>query len=189
MISRSWFKFFHWPLFFLLTLILFSLQTTFFVYPPLSLVQPNVTLLLIVWISLKRDFYTGGVITLLMGRLAEIQSAAPQGYLMICLMILFVCVQWVQRHLVFTTLGSFIYLTAACTIVFQSLLYGLILINAQRSVSGFEFLEHFFLSLASNCFTGIFLFRFLKGFDRLTYHDPRKRSHADEDSTLVEEGL
>jgi hypothetical protein len=189
MIQKSWLKFFHWPIFFFLVIALFAAQTTFFLYPPMASIQPNLALLLVLWFALRRDFYTGGILTLLLAHFSEIQSGAPQGFFMISLMLVFISIQGAQRYFSFPDLKSFIFLTALATVFFQILLYGLLFLQDQQNLAWLAGIEHLLHGLISNSITGFFLYRFLSRFDYWTYKDPRKRSYGDEDATLVEEGL
>ena len=53
------------PALVLLALLGIAIQTSLFSFWPLSYVQPDIVLLLVIWCALRRQFFEGGVITLI----------------------------------------------------------------------------------------------------------------------------
>ncbi|HTL12503.1 MAG TPA: hypothetical protein VL588_08455, partial [Bdellovibrionota bacterium] len=51
-----------------------AFQTSLFSFYPLLYLQPDLLLLLVVWCALRRKFFEGGILTLVLGDIAEVHS-------------------------------------------------------------------------------------------------------------------
>ena len=116
-------------------LLLIALQTSLFQSPPVSYFQPDVVLLAVVWMALRREFIEGGILTLIMAEIAEIHSSSPQGVLMLSLMAVFLALHFARRVLVIPTFSSLLFLTLWVSIgwrVFHLLVLGFLGLAGQQ---------------------------------------------------------
>jgi hypothetical protein len=109
--TRILLRFFNFPGLVLLTLLGIAVQTSLFSFWPLSYLQPDIVMLVVVWMALKRGFAEGGTLTLVISDFAELHSAAPQGIFMISYMTVFLCVRGLARIIVIPNISSLIMVT------------------------------------------------------------------------------
>ncbi len=172
--------------FFLCVVIAFgiALQTSIFYTYPLTLLQPDIVLLAVIWVSLKRDFTEGGILTLIMGNIAEINSSAPQGILMASYLLVFFSVRLAAKLLVIPNRNALVFVTLASSLFWKLTYFGLLLLLGV----GFQQWKHLitllFPGAVSSGFLGIWFFRFLDRFDWITFKN-RKAEQALEDEILL----
>ena len=81
-----------------IALALLTLQSTLFNNKTLSFFQPDCIIFLVLWVSMKREFGEGGLLTLLFGYCVEVNSAAPQGLFLTNYMTLFLIGRFLYKN-------------------------------------------------------------------------------------------
>jgi hypothetical protein len=109
--TRILLRFFNFPGLILLTVLAIAVQTSLFSFWPLNYLQPDVVLLVVVWMALKRGFFEGGALTLIISDFAELHSASPQGLLMIGYMTVFLAMRGLSRLIVIPNVISLVMVT------------------------------------------------------------------------------
>ena len=95
------------------------LQTSLFTLPLLKPLQPDSLMIGMVWFALRRKLIEGGILTLILAYLAELQSAAPQGAYLILYMGTYLLVRGINRLLVISNLTKIALMTIAATLVWR----------------------------------------------------------------------
>jgi len=96
-----------------IAIIAVALQSSLFQFEWIAPFQPDLLLFLVIWMALKRDFTEGGVMTLMLGYLAETQSAAPQGLFLTLYMTLYLLIRFFNKvMLIWTWLPLTVSMTA-----------------------------------------------------------------------------
>src|SRR4051812_18359453 len=107
------------PALLLLSLVGVAIQTSLFASSPLNYIQPDILLILIVWCALKRDFTEGGVLTLILGNIAEIHSSSPQGVMLVSYMAIYLLVRLSSKLLVLPNISSLVLVTISVTVAWK----------------------------------------------------------------------
>ncbi|RYZ69318.1 MAG: hypothetical protein EOP09_07875 [Proteobacteria bacterium] len=94
------------PLLLLAVCVGLAIQSSLFYTYPLYYFQPDFAFLVVLWISLRRNFTEGGILTLLIGMFVESHSAAPQGYFMLLYMLLYLGMRAFVRYFVIANWAS-----------------------------------------------------------------------------------
>jgi len=81
-----------------ISLILMTLQSTLFTQAPLSYLKPDSIVLILLWISMRRSFYEGGTLALVLGYCMELNSSAPRGLFLANAMFLFLIAHFLHRN-------------------------------------------------------------------------------------------
>lgn len=169
------------PFLVLLSTIAIALQTSLFSSYPLMYLQPDVILLAVIWIALKRDFTEGGIVTLILANVAEIHSASPQGLLMICYMTIYLLIRLASKLLVIPNLPYLMILTMVASVVWK--IAALIVVHL-FGLSGNQW-KHTLVLLAPGAMVtgafGFWIYRGLEWFDLKTYKNKRAEQHMDGD--------
>jgi hypothetical protein len=171
---KSWLlKSFNLPgLFFFLSIAL-SIQSTFFERPPLRYVQPDFTLLLILWFALKRPFFEGGVLTLMAAYIAELGSASPRGVLLLAYMIHYLLTHWLSKLFTIPSFYTVVAWAGVSTVLHEFYVYTALLWAGGAEGFWSSQLLFVFPRALSECFATFWVFRFLNKFDLWTCKDPR----------------
>jgi hypothetical protein len=112
-------RFLNAPGIILITILGVAIQTSLFVSWPLYFVQPDVTLLIVVWCALRRPFVEGGILTLIVANIAEIHSASTQGMMMVSYIVVYLAVRMASRVLVIPDLASYVLVTMFASILWK----------------------------------------------------------------------
>ena len=100
----------------LITAIGVAIQTSLFAWWPLTYIQPDIVLLLVIWCALRRSFTEGGILTLLLSNIAEIHSGSSRGLLLIAYMIVYLGVRLSSRMFVIPDLAAYVIVTLFASI-------------------------------------------------------------------------
>lgn len=153
----------------LIALIFCALQSVALKLSALSWLELDLLLLVVVYISLHRGFIEGALLIIVIGRVAEIHSAAPAGILTACYLAVFLAILFTKELFLVATSFSSIMLAVAGGIIWKVAFlilaqrYG-ILSNTWRS--SLEYIFTFLLSL------GMFsrpVFHLLRSVDQWTH--------------------
>jgi rod shape-determining protein MreD len=182
-------RFLNAPLLILIAILGVALQTTIFSSYPLLYLQPDLILLLVVWLGLKREFLEGGVLTLVLAEIAEAHSGAPRGLFLLSYMALYLAVRWASQMFLIQGLIAMVGLTLIASIFWK--LFGLCILHVlERSSNQWRHTLALLLPGAViEAALGIWVYRWLEYWDRITTKDPRSRKALQEDLQLDEEGL
>lgn len=152
-----------------------ALQTSLFAWKPASYFQPDFVLIFIMWCALKRNFFEGGVLTLIIADIAEIHSSAPQGLFLITYMIVFLAVRLAAKVLVIPGLSSWITLTLSLSVV--SRLVGLsVLLALGASLNQWrQTVLTLFPGAVMAGLCGSFMYRWLDKYDAVTFKHVREQ--------------
>ncbi|MBI2711380.1 MAG: hypothetical protein HYX41_00760 [Bdellovibrio sp.] len=177
------------PILILFVLIGVALQSSLFSSWPLSYFQPDVVLLVVIWCALRRGFGEGGVLTLVVGEIAELHTAAPQGLFLITYMGIYLCVRFASRFVVIPSLFSLAMIT-----LFSSVAWKLfILIVLSLLGTGSNQLRHtftfLFLGAAVEGIFSLWFFKVLDRFDWLTFKNHRAHQVLEDELQLDSEGF
>lgn len=157
------------PALLLLTLIGIALQTSLFATRPLSYLEPELALLVVIWCALRRGFTEGGLLTLIIAEVAESHSAAPQGFFLILFMMAYLAVRGASKLLVIPNLGSYAFLTlvvASGWKIGSEILLGLL---GGSTSAWWQTLIETLRFAPVQALAGLWVFRWLERFDRLTF--------------------
>lgn len=155
----------------LVCLVISAFQSVLLKMPSLHWLELDMLLLVVVYISLHRGFFEGTFLVCLIGRLAEVHSAAPAGIILSCYLAVFLAILFTKEvFLVGTSFSSIILAMAGgliCKITFFVLAqrYG-ILGNTWRAS-----LEYMFPYLISAGFFSRLVFDGLRRLDYITKVD------------------
>lgn len=157
------------PALVLLTLIGVAVQTSLFSFWFLKIFQPDIVLLVVIWCALRRSFTEGGIITLIIGNIAEIHSGAPSGVFQITYMSAYLIVRWSERLFVIPELSAFTFMTVGLTI-FSGLAQTLILklLGVGQAHWNYALLHILPVALVNGLLSS-WVFRWLERFDAFTY--------------------
>lgn len=166
-----------------------ALQSSLFTSWPLSYLQPDVVLLVVIWCALRRGFGEGGLITLVISEIAELHSAAPQGLFMITYMAIFLSVRFASRFVVIPSLFSLAMITLVSSVVWK--LFNLIVLSLLGT--GTNQLRHtftfLFLGAAVEGIFSLWIFKVLDRFDWITFKNHRAHQVLEGELQLDSEGL
>ncbi len=177
------------PILVLMVAIGVAIQSSLFTSWPLLYFQPDFVLLAVVWCALRRGFLEGGIITLLVGEIAELHSATPQGLFLISYMAVFLMVRSASRFLVIPSLFSYAMITLISSIAWK--LTGLLVLYL-LGTSGNQWKHTITFLFIGSAVEGIFslwIYRWVERFDWVTFKNARAEHAVDEDLQLDSEGF
>ena len=175
---------------FLCLIVLFGIgiQTSLFREPPLHYFQPDIVLIAVIWCALRRDFAVGGIITLVLGELAEIHSAAPSGIMLMLYLLVYFSVRLVMRLIVLPDLTALVLLTLGASVAWH---IGnlVILMMLGVEVSFAHTLTYLFPGAVSDGLLALWAFKLLDRFDWLTFKSRRAQQILEDELQLEAEGF
>jgi hypothetical protein len=187
--TRILLRFFNLPGLILLTLLGMAVQTSLFSFWPLTYLQPDIFLLVVIWMALKRGLFEGGVLVLIVSDFAELHSAAPQGMLMLCYMTVFLGMRGLARLIVIPNLHSLIMVTLFVSVFWKlECLLVLHLLGAGANQWRHTLL-YLFPGAIIEGLLSVWIYRLLDHYDRATFKHVRKEHAAtlsDDDLQLLE---
>jgi cell shape-determining protein MreD len=188
--TRIFLKLLNGPLMIFLTCMAVGIQSALFVSFPLNWIQPDLLILMVIWLSLKRSFTEGGVLTLILGEIAELHSSAPSGSLLIAYMTIYLGVRLASRLVVIPDFHSWIRLTLVSSGVWKATSL-LVLAYLDKAESQWRHtLIHLLPSAISTSLLGLWIYPTLDRFDRWTHKNLKMEQRLSDDLKLVEnEGL
>ena len=164
-----------------------AIQSSLFGIYPLRYIQPDVVLIVVIWCALKRSFVEGGILTLILGNVAEIHSSSPQGLMLISYMSVYLLVKLASRWLVIPTLSSLVLLTLGASVVWKLVSLGtLYLMGAAQHQWRHTLLFIFFGALANGALA-IWLYKKLDRFDWVTFKNARAQQLLEDELRLEED--
>ena len=166
-----------------------AIQTSLFASQPLSYIQPDVALITVIWIALRRGFTEGGALTLILASIAESHSAAPQGVLLCTYMAIFLLVRISSRVLVLPHHTSLVLLAIACVVAWKLLLLAMVALLGGGSNQWRHTLLYLSPGAIVNGLLSFWAFRWLEKFDWATFKNPRAHQALDDEYRPEGEGI
>lgn len=158
------------PLILLFTVIFgVALQTSLFASYPLLYLQPDIILLVTLWCALHRTFTEGGILTLLMGNIAEIHSASPQGLFLLTYMLVYLGVAALSKYVEIENLNSFVMTTLIASIFFKLTALGVLHLMGLGANQWRHTLVLLLPGAVMAGVTAVWIFRFLSWLDEVTF--------------------
>lgn len=176
--TRILLRFFNFPGLILLTLLGIAVQTSLFSFWPLNYLQPDVVLLVVVWMALKRGFFEGGMLTLIISDFAELHSAAPQGMFMITYMSVFLCMRGLARLIVIPNVNSLVMVTLFVSLFWKLECLGVLHLLGAGGNQWRHTLLYLFPGAVIEGVLSIWVYRGLEKYDGATYKSVRKENAA-----------
>jgi len=180
---RAW----NGPGLILIAILLTSIQTTLFTQPWTSIIQPDFFAFLVVWCGMKRKFLEGGILSLLLGYIAELQSSSPQGLYMGIYMGLFLLVRFGNRAFILPSFKTLIVLSTLALKV--SLLFFLYSLSGKWVLGFFAFLKHTSACTLIHFLISPIILKMLIYYDRLTLKDIQYVHAMEEGFEMIDEGF
>ena len=177
------------PLLILLAVLGVAIQTSFFGWPPLSYLQPDIVMILIIWCALRRSFTEGGILTLILGNLCEIHSSSPQGAMMIVYMLIYLGVRAAVKVVVLPNRSALVMLTLVASIAWKLLMLGLMLALGAGQNSWQHVLIFIFPGAAVEAVAALWAYPGLDKFDWVTCKSPRAQQILEDELQLEGEGF
>jgi rod shape-determining protein MreC len=174
------------PILVLLITLGIALQTSLFSSWPLQYFQPSVVLLATVWLALRRNFTEGGILVLIISDIAEIHSAAPQGLFLISFMAIYFLVRAAARMMVISDLANYIMVTLFGSVAWKLISLFILHLLGASSNQWRHTLLFLFPSAVIEASFGIWVYRWLEKFDRLTFKNQRASENNHESEFLLE---
>ena len=181
-------RFFNFPLLILCLLIALAIQSALFRGHPLDYFQPDFALLVVIWVAFRRRFTEGGIFTLVVGWIMEVHSSAPEGYFMICYMLVYL---GIRAFVTFFLLSQFasLSLVAIGSAVFIKLCgWAILAFFGAAERQSMHLLIQILPSALMAGVCALFVFPLLSNFDQRTFKSDREQSFL-EDELSTEEGF
>jgi len=170
----------------LLACLAVGFQSSFFLTYPLNWLQPDILLVMVIWFALMREFTEGGVLTLLLGHLAEVHSSSPSGALLLSYMAVFLGVRLAARLLVIPEHRAWFRLTATATVVWRAVSLLVLAYLDQAGLQWRHTLMHLIPGAVSTALIGQWVYRFLEAYDHATFKSLRANQSLSDDLVLSE---
>lgn len=177
------------PVLLLLVLVGIAIQSSLFNSWPLYYLQPDFSLLVVIWCALRRGFEEGGILTLLIGEINEIHSAAPSGVHLICYMTVYLMVRLSSRVVVLPTLLTYAVMALLGSMVWKlSSLLVLTLLGAGAN-QWRHTITYLFFGAAAEAICSLWVYRWLDKLDWLTFKNLKADQALEDDFQLESEGF
>jgi hypothetical protein len=186
--SRILLQLLNGPLLLLAATLLTGIQTSLFAQGFLAHFQPDVLVIFIIWIGIKRDLTEGGILTLILGQMAEIHSSGTRGTLMLTAMLLFLAVRLCAKLLSLPKQSSWILLTLALSVGSKLTLVTLIQVLALGAAPWKHTLIHMFPTSVMTALLALWAYQALDRFDFLTYKSEKARQSIEDELQIEGEG-
>ena len=171
----------------LIALIALALQATLFSNTTIAFFQPDIIVLLVLWVAMKRDFGEGGVLTLVFGYLVELKSAAPRGLFLTNYMFLFMIARFLYKNFQVVNKRALVLIGISAALFSQlDILFILYLLNKADN-QWFHTVQLLAPTAIVHGALIPFVFRGLYKFDFITLKNPEAEHRYERDFYLDEE--
>ncbi len=178
------------PIMILLICAVVAVQSSLFISFPLNWIQPDILLLLVIWFSLKREFTEGGILTLILGQVAETHSSSPAGALLVSYMAVYLSVRLAAQLIVIPDFHSWIRLSMISSALWKLSSLLVLMTLEKASLQWRHTLIHLIPSAVTTGIVGLWFFPALDRLDRLTHKNLLLEQRLSDDLKLAEnEGL
>lgn len=166
-------RFLNFPALILMTLVGVAVQSSLFTFWLLPYIQPDLPLLLTIWCALKRRLFEGGILVLIIARIAELHSASVNGLYFIIYMAVYLAVRLADRVLVIPDFRSYSFVTLFASVLSKLTAMGLIHLLGVSANQWKHVFLFVFPSAIMNAVLGFWLYRWLARFDLATFKNAR----------------
>jgi hypothetical protein len=177
------------PLLLLMVMLGIALQTSLFYSYPLLYLQPDIVLLAVIWCGLRRTFLEGGILTLILGNIAEIHSGVPQGIFLTSYMIIYLAIRGFAQVALIPRLSTLILITLISSVAWKLLNLGMLHFLDLSANQWKHTIALIFPGAVMQGIIGVWVYRFLERYDWVTYKDPRARQMMEDELQLNDEWL
>jgi cell shape-determining protein MreD len=180
-------RFFNFPLLVLVLLIGLAIQSALFRSHPIRYFQPDFALLFVIWVAFRRSFTEGGIFTLVVGSIVESHSSAPQGFFMICYMVIYLGIRAFVTFFLLSQWASLSLVAIGSSLFFKATEWILLAPMGAAERQSFHLLIQTLPSALMAGVCALFVFPLLSSFDHRTFKSDREQSFLD-DELSTEEG-
>jgi hypothetical protein len=164
-----------------------GILSTLFSTSALEYLKPDLVLLLVLYVALRRSFAEGGILSLCFGYLAELHSTLPKGGGLAIAMGLFLSIHVLRRYLLIPVLRPPLWIFPFSTLIGKVALLGVLQALGLAHSQWKQTLLWIGLDMLIDSLVGIWLFPILGKFDWHTFKDPRALQAMDGELVLEEE--
>lgn len=187
--TRLLLRFLNSPALFLIVVAGVAVQSSLFASYPFMYLQPDITLLAVIWCALKRRFFEGGTLTLLAAYVAELHSGAPRGSYLVAYMACYLLIRFLSRYVMIPKLPSLIILTLFVSVFWKLSILSILALLDQAGNQWRHTLVLLLPGAVMEGIAGMWVYRWFERFDWVTFKDPRARQALEDELQLEEEGL
>lgn len=162
-----------------------AVQTSLFTFWILPYVQPDLILIGVIWCALRRKILEGGIITLTLAEIAEVNSAAPAGTYFVVYMATYLVLRLAAHLLVIPDHRSYVLVTFISSVLGKLVSLGIAQLMGVDSIALWPSSLIFVFSVGTATATlSYWLYRWLDRFDWITFKHPRAEKALDEELLL-----
>jgi cell shape-determining protein MreD len=153
----------------IMTAMAVAIQTSLLSIWPISYVQPDLILLVVLWAALRRRFIEGGVLTLIFANISETHSGAPQGIHLMTYMCIYLIVRVAAKVLVISGLSSYALITGISSMVWKLAGLGIMYLLGKSGNQWRHTLMYLIPSALIEGTISLWIYRWLEKFDFATF--------------------
>ena len=187
--SRLLLQFLNAPVIILAALWVVAIESSLFTFQPIRNLQPELVILLVLWFGLKRSFIEGGILTLIVGEIAEANSGAPQGVLILAYVSAFLAIRSLSRVLVFPDFARAGPLAFLLCVSQRIIVSGIMFLLGVQMIQWEQIVFYWIPGAAATSILSIPIYRWLARWDWITFKDERARQALEDELQLEGEGL
>lgn len=161
-----------------------AIQSSLFTFSLLPYLQPDVLLLVVIWCALRRKFFEGGVLTLIVGQIAENHSASPSGTYMILYMTVYLGLRSAARLLVIPDLRSYVTVALVAGVLTKVGALAFVQLLGVPVVAWKHNLVMILPNTVATAIVGKWVFQGLDRFDWVTFKNARAEQILEEEMQL-----
>ncbi len=178
------------PIFLLLLFIVtLAIHSALFNFSLLRFLQPNITVAMVIWFALRRNFLEGGVLTLIIAEICEIHSATPQGFFLIQLMLVYLILRLADKYLVIPQTHGWAVLAAIVATGIQLLNLLSFYWMEIGSSPLLALVVRAPIAVGTTSLASYWIFKGLHKLDWVTFKSAQARAAADEELLIDSEGF
>lgn len=170
----------NFAVYLLIALMAAILESTVFAYKPLNYIQPDIILVMTVFLGFRRNILEGGIVVILTAIIMELHSGAGDKFYLAVYLYTFLGAKVVSRLIVVPSILSSIGIVGLLTLIARIVI--LLLTQASGGHSGFLF-RHFFISILPGVVTQMvftpILFSWFSALDLKTFKDEHSEDEYD----------
>jgi len=177
----------NFPGILVIALFALTLQSTLLYLPSIAFFQPDLLIFFVLWVATKRTFIEGGILTLSFGYLAELYSAAPQGFYLCTYMAMYFIARVLYQQFQISNKKVLVLVGIGFSVILRMItLFILFLLNRSENV-WHHTLQLLAPTILSHAVLIIYIFRILQQFDNWSLKNPDAERHHERNFHLDEE--
>lgn len=139
------------------------------------MLAPSFHLMMILWFALRRTFLEGGILTLMIGSIAELHSGCPRGFFLLTSMATYLLVRALSRSIILTDRRHYIFLTISSSVFHKLFTLMIVFLIGKGDSLWRTSLSLLFPNAVFDALLAYPIYRFLDRFDWKTFKNPRAR--------------